>query len=126
MSKMSKEKGKHGEREVAELLRKYGFDARRGQQFSGGDGSPDVVHNIEGLHIEVKRTEKFDLESAMTKALSVLKILCSIQKHTHQVRRRPPLRLQVALVLYGTLSIFPSKKRGGLPPQYAQRWLCID
>ena len=68
MSKMSKEKGKHGEREVAELLRKYGFDARRGQQFSGGDGSPDVVHNIEGLHIEVKRTEKFDLESAMTQA----------------------------------------------------------
>lgn len=68
MSKMSKEKGKVGEREVAELLRKYGYQARRGQQFSGGDGSPDVVHNIEGLHIEVKRCEAFNLEAAMQQA----------------------------------------------------------
>ncbi len=68
MAKMSKEKGKVGEREVAELLREHGFTARRGQQFSGGDGSPDVVHNIEGLHIEVKRVEAFALEAAMQQA----------------------------------------------------------
>ena len=34
----SRRKGKVGEREFAALLRENGFDARRGQQFSG---SPD-------------------------------------------------------------------------------------
>lgn len=57
MGKMSKTKGKVGEREVAALLRSYGFEARRGQQFAGGTDSPDVVHNMPGFHIEVKRTE---------------------------------------------------------------------
>lgn len=65
MAKMSKNKGKVGEREVAELLRAHGFDARRGQQFAGGGDSPDVVHDIPGVHIEVKRTERLDLWSAM-------------------------------------------------------------
>lgn len=32
----SRQKGKVGEREFASLLREHGFDARRGQQFSGG------------------------------------------------------------------------------------------
>ncbi len=62
------EKGKAGEREVAALLKKHGFEARRGQQFSGGGDSPDVVHSMEGFHIEVKRTEKLDLWEAMAQA----------------------------------------------------------
>ena len=49
-------KGKQGEREVAALLRKYGFDARRGKQFSGEEGR-DVVHDIDGFHVEVKRSK---------------------------------------------------------------------
>lgn len=57
-------KGKVAEREVAELLRSYGFQARRGQQFSGGNESPDVVSNLP-LHIEVKRVESFSLYSAV-------------------------------------------------------------
>jgi Holliday junction resolvase len=67
MGKMSKEKGKVGEREVAELLRQHGFEARRGQQFSGEEGR-DVVHNIPGVHIEVKRTETLRLWDAMEQA----------------------------------------------------------
>ena len=66
--RMSKEKGKRGEREVAALLRSYEFAARRGQQFSGGDDAPDVKHNIPGLHIEVKYVEKFKLWDAMAQA----------------------------------------------------------
>ena len=62
------QKGKAGEREAAELLRKFGFAARRGQQFSGGGDSPDVVHNMEGFHLEVKRTERFDLWGALAQA----------------------------------------------------------
>ena len=61
-------KGKAGEREAAELFRKFGFEARRGQQFSGGGDSPDVVHNMEGFHVEVKRTERFALWAALAQA----------------------------------------------------------
>lgn len=65
---MSRNKGKTGEREVAALLRKYGYDAHRGQQFSGGNDSPDIVHSIPGLHIEVKRVEQFNLWAAIDQA----------------------------------------------------------
>jgi len=62
------EKGKAGERELAALLRKYGFEARRGQQFSGSPDSPDVVHSIDGLHIEVKRVERLNAYEALDQA----------------------------------------------------------
>ena len=68
MGKMSKEKGKVGEREVAALLRAHGFAARRGQQFAGGGDSPDVVHDIPGVHIEVKRTEQLNIYAALDQA----------------------------------------------------------
>lgn len=53
----SRTKGCVGEREFAELLRSLGIDARRGQQHSGSPDSPDVVHNLTGVHIEVKRVQ---------------------------------------------------------------------
>jgi hypothetical protein len=39
----SRNKGKRGELEAAHMLTHEGFPARRGQQFSGGTDSPDVV-----------------------------------------------------------------------------------
>lgn len=53
----SRAKGARGEREFAKYLRDRGHEARRGQQFSGGADSPDVVSSIPGVHIEVKRVE---------------------------------------------------------------------
>ena len=67
MAKASREKGKRGEREVASLLRSYGYDCHRGQQFHGGADSPDVV-GLPGIHIEVKRTEAFRLWDALSQA----------------------------------------------------------
>ena len=64
----SKMKGKRGELEVAALLRSHGYDARRGQQFSGSPDSPDVVHSLGGFHIEVKYTEAFNAYKAMEQA----------------------------------------------------------
>ena len=61
-------KGKVGERECADFLKEHGFEARRGQQFSGGGESPDVVHNIPGVHIEVKRVENFNAYKALEQA----------------------------------------------------------
>jgi len=63
----SNQKGKRGEREVAKLLQSYGYEARRGRQFSGSPGSPDVVSDFPH-HIEVKRTESLSLYSAMEQA----------------------------------------------------------
>ncbi len=68
MGKLSRDKGKRGEREVVELLKLYGFEARRGQQFKGTSDSPDVVHNCTPLYIESKRREAFNLYAAMAKA----------------------------------------------------------
>jgi hypothetical protein len=65
----SRSKGKRGELEAAKALtRVLGCTARRGQQFSGGGDSPDVVHSIDGMHVEVKRTERFNLYDALDQA----------------------------------------------------------
>lgn len=66
----SRSKGKVGELEIAKLLReKYGYtNARRGQQFHGGPDSPDVC-GVDGLHIEVKRVEKLNIEDAMQQSI---------------------------------------------------------
>lgn len=67
MSRKSRTKGKVGEREVAQLLRDHGFDARRGVQFRGGPDSPDVI-GLPGFHVEVKRVEAFRLYDALEQA----------------------------------------------------------
>lgn len=68
MGRMSRNKGKRGEREVALMLRAKGFaDARRGQQYCGIDGNADVV-GLPGVHIEVKRVEALNRKEAMNQA----------------------------------------------------------
>ncbi|MCL2118039.1 MAG: hypothetical protein FWH27_06380 [Planctomycetaceae bacterium] len=70
MGRMSRNKGKVGERELAqELSRVLGVTARRGVQYSGGPDSPDVVTDIPNLHIECKRTESFRLFEALEQAI---------------------------------------------------------
>jgi hypothetical protein len=64
----SRTKGAVGEREFATLLRERGYrSAKRGQQFRGGGDSPDVV-GIEGVHLELKRAERFNLHDAVNQA----------------------------------------------------------
>lgn len=67
--KFSREKGKRGERELASRLRDLGFETRRGQQFCGANGDADVV-GLAGIHIEVKRTEKFKMYDALAQSVS--------------------------------------------------------
>ena len=61
MGKMSRDKGKRGEREVAALIRSHGFNAKRGQQHRGGVDSPDIIHNIPNVNLEVKFREDVSL-----------------------------------------------------------------
>ena len=64
----SKRKGKNGELEVAHFFKNYGFDARRSQQFAGMNGDADVV-GVPFLHLEIKRTEKLNLDKAMEQSV---------------------------------------------------------
>jgi hypothetical protein len=65
----SRNKGKVGEREFAALLREHGFDARRGQQFSGSPDSPDVIcPELHWIHFEVKRCERIEMRDWIVQA----------------------------------------------------------
>lgn len=64
----SRDKGKRGELEAAHVLKEYGYDARRGQQFAGINGDADVV-GLPGIHLEIKRVEKLNIENAVDQSV---------------------------------------------------------
>jgi Holliday junction resolvase len=64
------ENGKRGERGWRDELVAHGYDARRGQQFSGSPDSPDVVcPQLSGFHFEVKAVERLTVNEAMAQAV---------------------------------------------------------
>jgi Holliday junction resolvase len=64
----SRAKGARGERELSKVLREYGYDTRRGQQYSGANGDADVV-GLPNIHIECKWVEKLNLDKAMNQSI---------------------------------------------------------
>lgn len=67
MAKNSRRKGADFERHLAGLLRDYGYDCRRGQQYCGANGDADVV-GLPGIHIEAKAVERLNLYDAMAQS----------------------------------------------------------
>ena len=63
----SQRKGADGERELAAVLREYGYDMERGGSLSFGE-VPDLV-GLPGVHIEVKRVERLNVPEAMQQAV---------------------------------------------------------
>ena len=63
----SRQKGARGERELASKLKEYGYDCRRGQQYSGIQGDADVI-GLPHIHIECKRVERLNIEDAMAQS----------------------------------------------------------
>ena len=63
----SRRKGATFERKLAGLLRDYGYDCRRGQQYCGANGDADVV-GLPGIHIEAKAVERLNLYDAMAQS----------------------------------------------------------
>lgn len=61
--KASQRKGADGERELAAVLREYGYEIKRGGSMSFGE-VPDLV-GLPGVHIEVKRCEQVRLSEWM-------------------------------------------------------------
>ena len=66
MGKSSQRKGAEGERELAEKLREYGYDIKRGGSLSFGT-MPDLS-GLPGVHIECKRAERLNVPAAMKQA----------------------------------------------------------
>lgn len=64
----SRDKGARGERELSRVLRGYGYETRRGQQYCGASGDADVI-GLPGIHIECKRVEKLNLYGAVDQAV---------------------------------------------------------
>ena len=64
----SRNKGKRGELLLVRVLREFGFDCRRGQQFCGANGDADVV-GLPGIHIECKYVERLNLYDAIAQAV---------------------------------------------------------
>ena len=67
MAVNSKQKGAAGERELANLLKGYGYDTKRSVQYNGKDGQADVI-GLPHIHCEVKRVEKLNLYNAIEQA----------------------------------------------------------
>lgn len=64
--KASQRKGADDERELAAVLREYGYEIKRGGSMSFGE-VPDLV-GLPGVHIEVKRCEQVRLSEWMQQA----------------------------------------------------------
>ena len=67
MAVNSRQKGAAFERKVANILKQYGYDCRRGQQYCGVNGDADVI-GLEGIHIEAKAVERLNIYEAMEQA----------------------------------------------------------
>ncbi len=68
--KMSRDKGKRYERELASQLKEYGFnDCRRTSQYCGNTGDASDVVGLDGIHIEAKHQEKICIYDWMAQAI---------------------------------------------------------
>lgn len=67
MSINSRSKGARGERQWRDEIRAAGWQAERGQQFSGSSDSPDVKTDMP-IHFEVKCVEALKLKAACEQA----------------------------------------------------------
>lgn len=63
----SKQKGSKGERELANKLKEYGYDAHRSVQYNGKDGQADVI-GLPHIHVECKRQERLNIYDAIAQA----------------------------------------------------------
>lgn len=85
----SKRKGSNGERELANAIKKHGYECRRSVQYNGYDpeGKPDVI-GLPGIHIECKRVEKLNIDTAYDQAVRDCKA-GDLPAVFHRKNRRP-------------------------------------
>lgn len=93
--KASQRKGADGERELAAVLREYGYEIKRGGSMSFGE-VPDLV-GLPGVHIEVKRCEQVRLSEWMQQAEADSKRFSDGMPVVFHRRSREPWRVTMNL-----------------------------
>lgn len=103
MGKMQREKGARGERQAAKAMTEtLGVLVERTRQFKGSPHSADL-EGVNGLHLEVKRTERFSLYPSMEQAESQAGEDCPVVLH-----RRNSKRWVVVMYLHDFLDVTAS------------------
>ena len=64
----SKQKGKRGELEFVRFCCDQGYEARRTAQYCGNTGEAADVVGLPGVHVEIKRVERLNIEAAVDQA----------------------------------------------------------
>lgn len=120
MGRASREKGKRGERECRDelgaLLGLPEGAARRGCQFQGGPGSPDVVLDGVPIHLEAKRTERLALWPAVEQAIGDCPT-GSVPVVWHKCNRRQSVVIVETARLYDlAVAVVEARKRAETGP----------
>jgi Holliday junction resolvase len=107
----SRDKGARGEREAASRLQALtGMPAHRGQQYKGGQDSPDVIGGIEGCHFEIKWVERLNIYEAMAQAMRDADTNTSVVISKRNLRE-PLLTIRLAdLVIFSCLVLATVEK----------------
>lgn len=127
MGKMQREKGKRGERELAGILRDYGYNCRRGQQYCGTSGDADVI-GLPNVHIEVKRVEDLRLRKALQQSSRDARA-GEIPVVMHR-RNREPWKVSMWMENFRKIysdDVFDDLKpciRGGIVTLLLDAWIC--
>lgn len=102
MGGKSQRKGAVGERELAAILQQHGYDCTRGGSLSFGE-VPDLS-GLPGIHIEVKRVERLNVDEAMEQSIrDSERMLDGIPTLFHRRNRKPwlvTMRLSDWIQLY--------------------------
>lgn len=101
MGKRSRRKGADGERELAAILREYGYTVERGGSMSFGE-VPDLV-GLPGIHIEVKRCEQVRLSEWIQQAETDSKRFGDGMPVVFHRRSREPWRVTMSLADFMTM-----------------------
>ena len=122
----SQRKGAEGERELAALLRGYGYIVTRGGSLSFGE-VPDLT-GLPGIHIEVKRVEDLRLRKALQQASRDARA-GEIPVVMHRRNREP---WQVSMYLQNFQKMYSddifdelrARIRGGIITLLLDAWVC--
>lgn len=117
MGSKSQRKGADGERELAGVLREYGYTIQRGGSLSFGE-VPDLT-GLPGIHIEVKRVERLNVPAAMAQAARDAARFGGIPAVFHRRSREPwlvTMRLVDWIPLYKRQKATESNERRELYP----------
>jgi len=90
MGRKSRGKGKRGELEAAKALGEaLGINMRRSVQYSGRNSGEADLSGLEGISVEVKRSERFQVYDAMEQSSEAAEKTGDIPMVLHRRNRKP-------------------------------------